>query len=272
MTDLTTQDPTDDIPLSLLIATSQDAILSAKQQELLEWKQRNVYSEVKFDDQDLITLRWVCKPKLIDDKPSVKARRCARGFQEDLDIRSDSPSCSREGIRIALTIIASMKWQLNGLDVRTAFLQGRPIDRDVYVLPPKEANTNHVWKLNKTIYGLNDASRSWYLKLRDELVSLKATPILLDQGIFAWYDGSDLIGLIVCFVDDLLWGGAKKFTNTINSLRERFDIGSENTSHLAYIGINLIQRTDHSILINQNACPITAMGGRIYNARRLTNK
>ena len=113
------------------MATSQEAISSAKQQELDKWKQRNVYTEVELTIQDLITLRWVCKPKIIDNKPSVKARLCARGFQKDLDICSDGPTCSHEGIRIALTIIASMKWQLNALDIPTAFLQGCPINREV---------------------------------------------------------------------------------------------------------------------------------------------
>ena len=112
--------------------------------------------------------------------------------------------------------------------------------------------TQQVWKLNKTIYGLNDASRSWYLKLRDELLSLGAVPVQLDQGIFVWYHNKDLLGIIVSFIDDLLWRGAQKFLKTIESLLERFDIRPENATHLAYICINLSQRNDFSININQN--------------------
>ena len=84
------------------------------------------------------------------------------------------------------------------------FFKAVPLTERSYILPPKEAMTQQVWKLNKTIYGLNDASRSWYLKLRDELVSLGAVPMQLDQGIFVWYHGGDLLGIIVSFVDDLL--------------------------------------------------------------------
>ena len=59
-----------------------------------------------------------------------------------------------------------MKWHCFSIDIKTAFLQKKNIDRDVYVKPSKEAecNVNVLWKLNTTIYGLNGASRSWYLK------------------------------------------------------------------------------------------------------------
>ena len=84
-------------------------------------------------------------------------------------------------------------------------------------------------------------------------MSLNAVSIPLDQGIFVWYKDSQIIGIIVSFVDDLLWGGIEMFVSVINSLKKKFDIGSETTSDLAYIGINLRQRNDHSITISQDA-------------------
>ena len=68
--------------------------------------------------------------------------------------------------------------------MKTAFLQGKLIERTVYVRPPKEAQTNKVWKLRKCVYELADAIRYWYLKLREELIKLGATPTQLDQGTF----------------------------------------------------------------------------------------
>ena len=56
-----------------------------------------------------MTLRWVVTPKFIDGKPSVKARLVARGFEETQDFRTDSPTCSKEGLRLSLTIIASKR-------------------------------------------------------------------------------------------------------------------------------------------------------------------
>ena len=42
-------------------------------------------------------------------------------------------------------------WKINTMDIRTAFLQGNSIERDVYLKPPKEAHTKKLWKLNTTV-------------------------------------------------------------------------------------------------------------------------
>ena len=83
-----------------------------------------------------MSVRWVLKQKIIDGKLGTKARLCARGFEELQNFRTNSPTCSREGIRIALSTIASNKWKLNSIDVKTAFLQGKPIERTIFIRPP----------------------------------------------------------------------------------------------------------------------------------------
>ena len=42
-----------------------------------------------------------------------------------------------------------MKWKLNAVNIKTAFFQGDKIDREIYVMPLKEANTTNVWQLRK---------------------------------------------------------------------------------------------------------------------------
>ena len=46
-----------------------------------------------------------------------------------------------------LVLIAQKEWKLNATDIKTAFFQGDRIDREIYVMPPKEANTTNVWQL-----------------------------------------------------------------------------------------------------------------------------
>ena len=67
-----------------------------------------------------------------------------------------------------LTIIFSHQWQANSLDVKSAFLQGNQIDRDLYLKPPEETNTGNLWKLKTTVYGLSDASTMWYLWVKED--------------------------------------------------------------------------------------------------------
>ena len=119
--------------------------------------------------------------------------------------------------------------------------------------PPIEAKTETVWKLNKTVYGLADASRNWYTKLRNELIKLGCIPCKIDQGIFCWFSNKKLIGLMISFVDDILWGGISHFCKIIEKLRKVFSIGVENSTTFKYIGIELDQNDDFSISLSQNS-------------------
>mgnify|MGYP001796156622 CR=1 FL=1 len=120
--------------------------------------------------------------------------------------------------------------------------------------PPKEAATKQVWKLQKCVYGLADASRFWYLRVREELMKLGAKLSRVDPGIFYWKENDKLIGVLACHVDDMIWGGTDDFKGSIiKKLKEIFHFGSEEVESFTYIGINLTQNTDFSIHINQNS-------------------
>ena len=80
----------------------------------------------------------------------------AKGFEESFcDSRIDSPTCLKENLRLVLAICACYSWTLFSLDVKSAFLQGKQIDRALFVKPPAEAHTEYVWELNKALYGNN---------------------------------------------------------------------------------------------------------------------
>ena len=83
--------------------------------ELNSWREKNVYEEVPNEGQQTISVKWVIKPKIINLQHSTKARLCARGLEELQCFQTDSPTCSREGIRITLGTEASHKWQLHSL-------------------------------------------------------------------------------------------------------------------------------------------------------------
>ena len=126
----------------------------AKQTELDSWVKNDVYEEVQFEGQKLISTRWVCTLKSTEEGIKSKARLVARGFEEyTLNVDKDSPTCAHESLRLILAVLAQNSWKVNSMDIKTAFLQGKPIDRDVYIRPPKEANTNSnvVWKLKKNV-------------------------------------------------------------------------------------------------------------------------
>ena len=90
--------------------------------------------------QECISLRWIMKSKVIDNKRGVKARLCAHGSEEEQNYRTHSPTCSRERLRCAFSLIASKKWPINSIDVKTAFLQVKHLEGNVFVCPPKQAH------------------------------------------------------------------------------------------------------------------------------------
>ena len=147
----------------------------AKLQELANWKSKQVYVEEEDRGQICLSVRWVLTPKMIDKVVSTKARSCTHRFEENQDFHTHSPICSRIGIRFALPIISSFPWRFNSIDVKTGFLQGKEMERIVYLRPPEEAETNKVWRLKKCVYGLADASRYWHLHVKDILINVGAT-------------------------------------------------------------------------------------------------
>ena len=265
------------LPEHILLTRNNDEEAAAKQTELQEWKSREVYNEIEDSGQPCISLRWVLKQKTENGQIKTKARLCARGFEEDHEFRTDSPTCSREGLRIGLSLIAARKWSIQSIDVKTAFLQGKDLERTVYVRPPKEAHTDKIWHLRKCVYGLSDASRYWYLKVREELIKLGATPSKLDHGIFYFHKASSLVGLIVLFVDDILYAGISEFQQTIDCFKKVFLMGSENHNTFNYVGMHLKQNNDMSITVDQQSytdglSTTTLTRDQINNPHQLLNE
>ena len=122
------------------------------------------------------------------------------------------------------------------------FLQNKNTDRVVYVKPPKEADCQDttLWKLNTTIYGLSDASRSWSLNVKKKLIGLGAIVCKSDPAIFIWHSQSKVNECT--HVDDFSFGGTEPFLNKfINPIKRVFTIGSEHCAAFKYLGLNISQ-------------------------------
>ena len=83
-----------------------------------------------------------------------------------------SPVAMLKSIRILLAIAAYYDYEIWQMDVKTAFLNGNLIE-DVYMTQPEgfvhSENFGKVCKLQRSIYGLKQAYRSWNLRF-DEAV------------------------------------------------------------------------------------------------------
>ena len=230
-----------------VMVIENESFKNAKHKELESWAANDVYTEQTDCGQKCISTRWICTLKETPEGLKAKARLVARGFEDPQvkEIPKDSPTCNTESMRLILAIIAQKKWSVNTMDIKTAFLQGSELTRDIFVKPPPEASrTGKVWKLRKCIYGLADASLNWYNRVKDVMEQSDGEISHVDPAVFYWKDKErNVKGILACHVDDFLWAGSQEFENSVvNGIRSTFAIGRE-VSHedgaFPYIGIEL---------------------------------
>ena len=93
----------------------------------------------------------------------------------------------------------------------------------MYLKPPPEGQCdNQIWKLNKCVGGLTDASLMWFKTVKSLLMKITIT------ALFVWHHNNKLIGVMTVHVDDFLCAGTDLFyLNIISKLRETFFVGRE---------------------------------------------
>ena len=72
----------------------------------------------------------------------------------------------------------------------------------------------------------------------------------MDQGVFLWFENDIQVEVMVCFLDDVMWGGTESFTKVVEKLKSTFLIGSENHQAFNYVGTHLKQHADYSITLD----------------------
>ena len=210
-----------------LTVNEKNEFEAAKYKELDQWISHSVFSIVKRAGIPLdrvMTMRWVLTWKIPDNAKDgdrkAKARLVVKGFSDpDLTtIRAEAPTLSRVGKHTLLQLTASNDWQLTKGDVKTAFLQGDSEEgkRQVYVDPTGEVRkklgmtSDQLMKLERAVYGLRNAPRAWYTRIRRDLIAMGARPHQLDSCLFMIYDKGKLVGMVGVYVDDCLIVGDNK--------------------------------------------------------------
>ncbi|CAL4061145.1 unnamed protein product [Meganyctiphanes norvegica] len=108
-------------------------------------------------------------------------------------------------------------------------------------------------EVEKNVYGLNDAARAWYSRLKDCLLGLGMRVSRLDPALFFWRRKNVLSGVMCVHVDDILWAGTEEFFTTIVAdMKDNLTIGTSNDGKsFKYIGVNIAQE-DGVLGLHQN--------------------
>ena len=137
-----------------------------------------------------------------------KVRIVAKGFtqQASLDFTDTfSPVAKLTTIKTLLAISAVRGWYLVQLNVSNAFLNG-DLHEEVYMQLPQGFHSkgeNLVCKLNKSLYGLKQASRQWYSKFSTTILKYGFKQSKSYYSLFTKKFNQTFIALLV-YVDDIL--------------------------------------------------------------------
>lgn len=124
-----------------------------------------------------------------------------KGYPQTLGLdfnETFSPVIKQTTIRIILSIAVMKNWGIMQVDVNNAFLNGELLE-NVFIEQPEwfvdAEKLGYVWKLKKVLYGLNQAPRAWFKKLRTTLTEWGFHNLKFDTSLFILRQKSE-----VCFV------------------------------------------------------------------------
>ena len=141
-----------------------------------------------------------------------KARLVAKGFTqiEGIDFQETfSPVARYEAICFLLAHATLEDWELEAMDIKTAFLYGK-LDGEIYMEQPEgfigKGQEQMVCRLKKAIYGLKQASHTWNEKLHETLLQQGFKCTYSDASIYV-YSHCQAEVILIVYVDDLLHMG-----------------------------------------------------------------
>jgi hypothetical protein len=224
-----------------LHSPDRDEWMTAMQEEMSSMDKNNVW---ELDDlpfgRKTIGNKWVLKVKRKADGSidRYKARLVAKGYtqREGIDYEDTfSPMVRFASIRLILSIVAKQDLELFQMDVKTAFLNGE-LDEEIYMAQPAgfeaKGHERKVCRLKRSIYGLKQSSRQWYLRFHDSITSFGFEMIEEDYCVYLKRSKRSIL-ILSLYVDDILLAGndmdsiitTKKW---LSSTFEMKDIGEAN--------------------------------------------
>lgn len=192
--------------------------------------------------------RWKYNADGSIDKPKSRLAQV-----EGVDFHeSFSPVAKWSTIRVLIHLATFQKWELHQVDVSNAFLHGY-LPEEIFMKPPKEytkAGPGQVCKLNRSLYGLKQASREWNVEFSTHLLSYGCTQFPHDHCFFTRNANNVFLAVLV-YVDDVLITGSSlvAIQDIKSSLYQKFTIKDMGAVHY-FLGIE-IHKTSAGTYLSQ---------------------
>ena len=204
------------------------------QKELATLKDMGVYSLSSLPSgRKAIGNRWVFEHKIDGTDLLAKGRVVVQGFHQIQGVdfcKTFAPVVKGASVRMVAATACRRGWFLECFDATRAFLWG-DLEEELYMkvpdgfrfpdkLPPGCTSISDVvMRLWKSLYGLKQASRVWYIKFRGVLEKLGFSCSEADHALFIFNSGwhGELVQcLLAIHVDDGMAGSSsQKFLNWV---------------------------------------------------------
>ena len=166
-----------EVRASTLTPQEREELVKAKQEEIsscLKHAAVEAATRSELQCKSLMRMRWVTTRKPDD---SLKARLVIQGFTDpQLGAKpTASPTVSRRGRQLFLTVAGSLRMEVFKGDAKTAFLQGSAGDQELHCEPIAELaqalglEHHQCVRLRKSVYGLIDAPRAWWERVETDM-------------------------------------------------------------------------------------------------------
>ena len=223
----------DDVPRSFIdIAHRTDCNewLDSINDENSSISQHNVFIEVDSLPHGQIPLKakYVFTVK---DNGRKKSRLVIKGYSQVKGVNYEktyAPVIGKTTLRFLFSLAATLDLEIFQLDVKTAFLHGElSAQEEIYMnsIEGMPYPKGTLLKLNKSLYGLKQGSRVWYLTLKEFVHKAGFSQSLIDRGLFFIVIDGDRIYVAIYVDDILIFGKNITFINKFKlELGRRFNI------------------------------------------------
>ncbi|WVZ86727.1 hypothetical protein U9M48_033466 [Paspalum notatum var. saurae] len=172
--------------------------VTVMQDEMESLDKNDTWDLVKLPiDKKSVRCKWIFKRKF-------KARLVAKSYSQILGIDFNdvfSPVVKHSSIRILLSLVAMHDYELEQLDIKTAFLHGE-LDETIYMDQPEGFVVPEKENL-KSLYGLKQSRRQWYKRFDSFMLSNGFKRSDYDSCVYLNTVNGSAIYLLL-YVDDML--------------------------------------------------------------------
>ncbi|KAF7371902.1 Integrase catalytic domain-containing protein [Mycena venus] len=251
-----------------MAAPDADKCVEATHEELNALRDKGVHELVPRSDvppqKTLLDLRAVYHRKR-DMSGAVarnRVRYCVKGFRQvyGRDYTSTtSPTARLESFRAVLHVAASRGWDIQQVDIKTAFLNATLPENEIqYSRQPKHfevaGKEDWVWKLLKSLYGLKQSGRVWNKELHESMVGWGFKRLLCEWCIYVRIEAGRT-NLVAIHVDDMICAATDRLANEAfkNQLRSKWEISDLGDVNFC-LGIGIVRDPERrTIALSQTA-------------------